>query len=72
MSAYRPTAYMPLYIQQPAAIQRGLFATSVEPHTEPPCDHPETQQQRRLLAPEVIDDVCVVCGEVVDDEGGLP
>jgi hypothetical protein len=67
--SYRPTAYMPLYVEQPAAIQRGLFATSIpEPPAEPPCEHPVTEQQRRLIDQNIIDDVCVVCGKVVDDE----
>jgi hypothetical protein len=64
MERWKETLYMPLFVQQSPAVQRGLFA--IEPRTEPPCDHPETQRQRRFGGG--MDSCCVVCGAVVASE----
>ena len=71
LDARLPALRIQLFAQAPRAEQRFLFtpSTFVERATEPPCDHPVTQQQRRLLDPNIVDDVCVVCGAVVDDDG---
>lgn len=64
MSDWKPVAYMPLHVQQPEAIQRGLFVHAIEPQPVEPCGHPTTQEQLRL-ASNLVDIVCNACGTVV-------
>jgi uncharacterized protein with PIN domain len=49
-------------------VQAPLFAASLEtapePRTEPPCEHSETQPQRRIGI-NITDDVCTSCGTVI-------
>lgn len=65
MERWKETLYMPLRIQQPEAIQRGLFAHVPEPEDidESPCDHAFTEPQPNLFGGT--DEVCVSCGSRV-------